>query len=186
MNHIPLLCDNESAIKIAYNTCEHSRTKHIEILHHFLRDHATKEDIVISHVGTNDQILDIFTKSLDDKCGLVCCTSDLKLVMPKKKCFYVKNPIYAKNYSCSMILMVSSHTYVLIFITCPCTTDIYICTSIGPMPNSIVYQIFGQFLNLLETAEAVCTRHVWPFAWTYPASGPDMSGSRDSALYKGA
>jgi hypothetical protein len=186
MNHIPLLCDNESAIKIAYNTCEHSRTKHIEILHHFLRDHATKEDIVISHVGTNDQILDIFTKSLDDKCGLVCCTSDLKLVMPKKKCFYVKNPIYAKNYSCSMILMVSSHIYVLIFITCPCTTDIYICTSIGPMPNSIVYQIFGQFLNLLETAEAVCTRHVWPFAWTYPASGPDMSGSRDSALYKGA
>jgi hypothetical protein len=26
MNHIPLLCDNESAIKITYNTCEHSRT----------------------------------------------------------------------------------------------------------------------------------------------------------------
>jgi hypothetical protein len=31
MNHIPLLCDNESAIKIAYNPCEHSRTKHIDI-----------------------------------------------------------------------------------------------------------------------------------------------------------
>jgi hypothetical protein len=29
MNHIPLLCDNESAIKIAYNPCEHSRTKHM-------------------------------------------------------------------------------------------------------------------------------------------------------------
>jgi hypothetical protein len=186
MNHIPLLCDNESDIKIAYNHCEHSRTKHIDILHHFLRDHAIKGDIVISHVGTNDQLANIFTKSLDEKCGLVYYTSDLKLVMPEKKYFYVKNPIYAKNYSCSMIRMVSSHIYVLIFITCPCTTNIYICTYIGPTPKSNVYRIFGQFLNLLETAEAVCTRHVWPFARTYSASGPDMSGSRVSALYKGA
>jgi hypothetical protein len=35
MNHIPLLCDNVSAIKIAYNTCEHSKAKHIDISHHF-------------------------------------------------------------------------------------------------------------------------------------------------------
>jgi hypothetical protein len=67
MNHIPLLCDNESAIKIAYNPCEHSRTKHIDIRHHFLRDHAIKGDIVISHVGTNDQLADIFTKPLDER-----------------------------------------------------------------------------------------------------------------------
>jgi hypothetical protein len=67
MNHIPLLCDNESAIKIASNPCEHSRTKHIDIWNHFLRDHAIKDDIVISHVGTNDQLADIFTKPLDEK-----------------------------------------------------------------------------------------------------------------------
>jgi hypothetical protein len=64
MNHIPLLCDNESAINIS---CEHSRTKHIEIWHHFFRDHAIKGDIVISHVGTNDQLVDIFTKPLDEQ-----------------------------------------------------------------------------------------------------------------------
>jgi hypothetical protein len=67
MNHIPLLCDNESAIKIAYNPYEHSRTKHIDFRHHFLRDHATKEDICISHIGTNNQLPDIFTKPLDEK-----------------------------------------------------------------------------------------------------------------------
>jgi hypothetical protein len=50
MNQVPLLCDNENAIKIAYNPCEHSRTKHIDIRHHFLRDHAIKGDIIISHV----------------------------------------------------------------------------------------------------------------------------------------
>jgi hypothetical protein len=67
MNHIPLLCDNESAINIAYNPYEHSRTKHIDIRHHFLRDHVIKGDIVISHVETNDQLADIFTKPLDKK-----------------------------------------------------------------------------------------------------------------------
>jgi hypothetical protein len=67
MNHIPLLCDNESAIKISYNPCKHSRTKHINIRYHFLRDHAIKGDIVISHVRTNDQLADIFTKPLDEK-----------------------------------------------------------------------------------------------------------------------
>jgi hypothetical protein len=67
MNHIPLLCDNESDIKIAYNPCEHSRTKHIDIRYHFLRDHTIKWNIVISHVGTNDQSVDVFTKPLDEK-----------------------------------------------------------------------------------------------------------------------
>jgi hypothetical protein len=67
MDHIPLLCDNESAIKISYIPCEHSRTKHIDNQHHFLRDHAIKVDIVISHVGINDQLADIFTKPLDEK-----------------------------------------------------------------------------------------------------------------------
>jgi hypothetical protein len=67
MNHIPLLCDNESDIKIAYNPCDHSRTKNIDIRHHFLRDHSIKGDIVISHVGTNDQLANIFTKPLDEK-----------------------------------------------------------------------------------------------------------------------
>jgi hypothetical protein len=67
MNHIPLLCDNESVIKIAYNPCGHYRTKHIDIQNHFLRDHDIKGDTVISHVGTNDQLADIFTKPLDEK-----------------------------------------------------------------------------------------------------------------------
>jgi hypothetical protein len=67
MNHVPLLYDNESAIKIAYNPCEYSRSKHIDIWHHFLRGHAIKEDLFISHVGTNDQLADIFTKPLDER-----------------------------------------------------------------------------------------------------------------------
>ena len=63
---IPLLCDNESAIKLANNPVQHSRTKHIEIRHYFLRDHEAKGDIAIRHVRTNKQLADIFTKPLDE------------------------------------------------------------------------------------------------------------------------
>ncbi|WVZ85698.1 hypothetical protein U9M48_032593 [Paspalum notatum var. saurae] len=41
---VTLLCDNESAAKIAKNPVQHSRTKHIDIRHHFLRDHEAKEN----------------------------------------------------------------------------------------------------------------------------------------------
>ena len=67
LTKVPLLCDNESAIMIAYNPVDHSRTKHIDIRHHFLRDHSIKGDIDISYVRTENQLADIFTKPLDEK-----------------------------------------------------------------------------------------------------------------------
>jgi hypothetical protein len=39
LSKVPLLCDNESAIRMADNPIEHNRIKHIDIRHHFLRDH---------------------------------------------------------------------------------------------------------------------------------------------------
>jgi hypothetical protein len=42
LTKVPLLCDNESAIRMADNPVEHSRTKHIAIRYHFLRDHQQK------------------------------------------------------------------------------------------------------------------------------------------------
>jgi hypothetical protein len=64
---IPLLCDNESAIKLANNLVQHSRTKHIDVRHHFLRDHEAKGDISLRHVSTEMQLVDIFTKPLDEQ-----------------------------------------------------------------------------------------------------------------------
>jgi hypothetical protein len=63
---VSLLCDNESAIKIAHNPVKHSRSKHIDIRHHFLRDHVARGSIAISHVSTTHQLVDIFTKPLDE------------------------------------------------------------------------------------------------------------------------
>jgi hypothetical protein len=61
------LCDNESAIRMTDNPVEHSRTKHIAIRYHFLRDHQQKGDIEIAYINIKEQLADIFTKPLDEQ-----------------------------------------------------------------------------------------------------------------------
>ena len=59
-----MFCDNLSAIHISKNPVQHSRTKHIDMRHHFLRDLVNKQVIDIEHIDTTNQLADIFTKPL--------------------------------------------------------------------------------------------------------------------------
>jgi hypothetical protein len=63
--HVPLQCDSTSAISFVKNTVLYSKTKHIEVRYHFLRDNVEKGKIALIHVPTHDQLADIFTKPLD-------------------------------------------------------------------------------------------------------------------------
>ncbi|WVZ80415.1 LOW QUALITY PROTEIN: hypothetical protein U9M48_027888 [Paspalum notatum var. saurae] len=62
---IPLLVDSTSTISVAKNPVLHSRTKHIDVRFHFLRDHYEKWDIDLVHVASENQLADIFTKPLE-------------------------------------------------------------------------------------------------------------------------
>ncbi|WJX38809.1 hypothetical protein P8452_26432 [Trifolium repens] len=62
---ITLYCDNLSAINISKNHVQHSKTKHIDIRHHFIRDLVENKVVTLEHVGTKEQVADIFTKALD-------------------------------------------------------------------------------------------------------------------------
>nr|GEY03984.1 hypothetical protein [Tanacetum cinerariifolium] len=62
LDNIPIMCDNKGAIDLSKNPVQHSRTKHIEICHHFLRDNIQKGNISIEKVASEDNIADIFTK----------------------------------------------------------------------------------------------------------------------------
>ncbi|GJW05575.1 retrovirus-related pol polyprotein from transposon TNT 1-94 [Tanacetum coccineum] len=64
---VPIFCDNTSAIATSNNPVLHSRTKHIDIRYHFIRDHVLKGDIELHFIPTQYQLVDIFTKPLDER-----------------------------------------------------------------------------------------------------------------------
>ena len=71
-----LMCDNTSAINLTKNQIQHSRTKHIEIRHHFIMDHVSNEDCEVKFIETKLQLADIFTKPL-----------------PKERLFFLRNEL---------------------------------------------------------------------------------------------
>lgn len=61
---IPIFCDNKSAINISNNLVLHSRTKHISIRYHSLREKVLENEFGLEYVSTKGQIADIFNKAL--------------------------------------------------------------------------------------------------------------------------
>ncbi|GJR05711.1 integrase, catalytic region, zinc finger, CCHC-type containing protein [Tanacetum coccineum] len=63
-NKIPLYCDNQSAIALCCNNVQHSRSKHIDIRHHFIKEQVENRVVEVYFVETKYQLADIFTKAL--------------------------------------------------------------------------------------------------------------------------
>ncbi|EHK62702.1 hypothetical protein M3S_E11, partial [Sorghum bicolor] len=61
---VKLLMDNMSAIALSKNPVHHGRSKHIDTKYHFLRECIEDGNVEVDHIGTAEQLADIFTKSL--------------------------------------------------------------------------------------------------------------------------
>ncbi|GJR12953.1 hypothetical protein Tco_0795605 [Tanacetum coccineum] len=61
---IPLYCDNKSAIALCYNNVQHSRSKHIDIRYHFIKEQVENGIVKLYFVRTEYQLANIFTKPL--------------------------------------------------------------------------------------------------------------------------
>ncbi|KAL6580932.1 hypothetical protein OROMI_006855 [Orobanche minor] len=59
-----IMCDSTSAIAITHNPVLHSRSKHIDMKHHFIRNHVENKNVRLEKVHTDIQPADIFTKPL--------------------------------------------------------------------------------------------------------------------------
>ncbi|GKB63238.1 retrovirus-related pol polyprotein from transposon TNT 1-94 [Tanacetum coccineum] len=61
---IPMYCDSKAAIAISCNPVEHSRTKHIDVRYHFIKEQVERGIVELFFVGTEYQLADLFTKAL--------------------------------------------------------------------------------------------------------------------------
>ena len=65
-NQIPIIrTDNQAAKQIASNDTLHSRSKHIDIRYHFIRQLIQEQQVKITYISTKEQEGDINTKRLD-------------------------------------------------------------------------------------------------------------------------
>ena len=64
LDKILIRCDNKSIIYLFKNSVLHSKTKHIDIRYHFLKEHVANKNIMLDYVCTYEQLADIFTKPL--------------------------------------------------------------------------------------------------------------------------
>ena len=66
-NNTPIiLVDNQGSLKLAENPEFHKRTKHIDIIYHFIRECINKNKIKVGYIPTKEQLADRFTKGLDN------------------------------------------------------------------------------------------------------------------------
>ncbi|GJS66460.1 hypothetical protein Tco_0681024, partial [Tanacetum coccineum] len=77
-------CDSKAAIAISYNLVQHSRTKHIDVRYHFIKEQVEKGIVELFFVGTENQLADLFTKAMSEdrfkylvrRLGMRCLTPD--------------------------------------------------------------------------------------------------------------
>ncbi|GKB73191.1 integrase, catalytic region, zinc finger, CCHC-type containing protein [Tanacetum coccineum] len=63
-NKIPLYCDNKSVIALRCNNVQHSRSKHIDVRYHFIKEQVENGVVELYFVKTEYQLANIFTKAL--------------------------------------------------------------------------------------------------------------------------
>ncbi|GKA40684.1 retrovirus-related pol polyprotein from transposon TNT 1-94 [Tanacetum coccineum] len=63
---IPMYCDSKAAIAISCNPVQHSRTKHIDVRYHFIKEQVEKGIVESFFVRTEYQLADLFTKALSE------------------------------------------------------------------------------------------------------------------------
>nr|GFC20296.1 retrovirus-related Pol polyprotein from transposon TNT 1-94 [Tanacetum cinerariifolium] len=62
--YVSISCDSKAAIVISCNPVQHSRTKHIDVRYHFIKEKVKKGIVEIFFVGTEYQLAGLFTKAL--------------------------------------------------------------------------------------------------------------------------
>ncbi|KAJ9552679.1 hypothetical protein OSB04_016724 [Centaurea solstitialis] len=107
----PIYIDNNSALSIVNNPVKHSKTKHIQIKYHFIRDCNEKKIIQVLKVHTDDQYADLFTKAFDVGRVLIAQSSmdSMCFIKDHNKVGYFKKDANSEGFHDILDFLASSH-----------------------------------------------------------------------------
>nr|GEU28764.1 retrovirus-related Pol polyprotein from transposon TNT 1-94 [Tanacetum cinerariifolium] len=120
-NKIPIYCDFKSAIAISYNPVQHSRTKHIAVRYHFIKEHIKKGTIELYFVKTGYQLADIFTKALPmDRFNYLVCRLGMRSLSPYELEHLIKSCVFGYltgKHKRDSSISVDLSTYICVHVT---------------------------------------------------------------------
>ena len=73
LSAVEIFCDNQGAIQLLKHPIASSRSKHIDVLHHFVRERVARGEVHFTYIKTSDQVADIMTKALPPVKFKMCC-----------------------------------------------------------------------------------------------------------------
>ncbi|KAD3640121.1 hypothetical protein E3N88_29344 [Mikania micrantha] len=104
----PIQIDNSSAISITNNPVKHSKTKHIDIRYHFIRDCAEKKLIHLVKFDSENNLADLFTKAFDEgRFRNLKVYKGLPLIRILSKQFHFEISFFCDLPNCALISQIS-------------------------------------------------------------------------------
>ncbi|KAJ9533118.1 hypothetical protein QJQ45_018205 [Haematococcus lacustris] len=81
---VTIMCDNEAALTLVKHPIASARSKHIDVLHHFVRERVARGELVFKFCGSAANVADVFTKALPSV-KFEFCKADLPALPAKGK-----------------------------------------------------------------------------------------------------
>ncbi|GJR55107.1 retrovirus-related pol polyprotein from transposon TNT 1-94 [Tanacetum coccineum] len=155
--YVPIFCDNTSAIAISNNPVLHSRTKHIDIRYHFIRDHILKGDIELYCVPTDLQLADIFTKPLAEP-SFTRLVAELGMLNIEKQVFTPSSKVKFQHHECTIaynnaVALLEHHDpryHPMLRFLLNCS----FCTALTKEPSAMYIEYLKDFWYIAEVDDA--------------------------------
>ncbi|GJX49255.1 putative ribonuclease H-like domain-containing protein, partial [Tanacetum coccineum] len=135
--------DNESTICIVKNPVYHSKTKHIEIRHHFIRDSYEKKLIRVEKIHTDFNVADLLTKAFDGPRLYLDCMKDWSMTEVVKKLILTTTASTLADGTLELRATIDTLEYTITKASVRSKLQLADASGISMLPNTEIFERMG-------------------------------------------